>query len=140
MSQSKKDREEKIPLAQNINRSIARLGGRGSLTTSDLLEFSWAKIKILHLLIDGRWHSAQEIIDASEQREGLRRLRDLRSDGFEIEKKKGEGRDWSYRLVSTNTSADGPPCPPPPSSIKMANGTQIDFIEDGSQEPLRGVV
>jgi hypothetical protein len=50
---------------------------------------------------DGAWHTAQSIIDASGQREGIRRMRELRQIGYVVEQMRPEGsREWSYRLVT----------------------------------------
>lgn len=79
---------------------ILQLGGEGVLLEADLLDFSEAKRRIIQLMSNGEWWSATSIITASGQREGLRRLRDLRSDGFEVYRMRGglDTREWWYRL------------------------------------------
>ncbi len=72
--------------------------GLNTLTEKDYNQFSEAEQAILRLLSDNQWHPAQEIIDASGQREGLRRLRSLRKKGYEIQSTAGPGREWRYRL------------------------------------------
>ena len=83
-------------------RVIVALGGTGKLTESDVPELNAAALRILFLLSDGQWHTATKIIEASQQREGLRRLRQLRQAGYEINSRRmtGEGREWEYQLVS----------------------------------------
>ena len=49
---------------------------------------------------DRKWYSASSIIEQSGQREGLRRLRDLRSKGFNVERKRvSSQREFYYRLT-----------------------------------------
>lgn len=79
---------------------IRQLGGEDILEKADLPKLSEAERAILRLMIDNKWHAASEIIKASGQREGLRRMRNLRGKGYEIERRRSpEGRDWDYRLV-----------------------------------------
>ena len=87
-----------------IDDHIARLGGHGILQPKDINEMSKAVSRVYQLMKDGEYHSAPEIslvagsngIPASE---GLRRMRELRSFGYEIERKKAGNRSWKYRLV-----------------------------------------
>ena len=86
--------------SMNTQRQIAALGGEGILREDDLPSFSDAENHILWLIQDGRWHLAPEIIRVSGQREGLRRLRGLRSKGFTIERRRvAESREFEYRLI-----------------------------------------
>lgn len=80
---------------------IRALGGEGTLVARDLPELSAAKQAIYTLVRDGRWHSAHEIRDiaAGGQSEGLRRMRELRDYGFDIEARRGSDRLFWYRLV-----------------------------------------
>jgi hypothetical protein len=70
------------------------------LKTEDFIDFNTAEKRIYALMRDGRWYRAQTIIERSGQREGLRRMRNLRAkstvDG--IERKRLDGREWAYRL------------------------------------------
>lgn len=78
---------------------IKRLGGAGILKRQDVADLEHARAKVLWLMLDGEWHPATEIINASGIREGLRRLRELRDiPGVTIERKRGMGRDFFYRL------------------------------------------
>ena len=78
---------------------IKRLGGAGILSRQDVEDLRDAKTKILWLMLDGEWHSATEILTVSGAREGLRRMRELRDiPGVNIERKRGMGRDFFYRL------------------------------------------
>ena len=67
------------------------------LTHSDMQDFTEARKAIYNLMIDGRWHNADEIISVSGQREGLRRLRELR-EWFDIDKKSVGNRHFAYKL------------------------------------------
>jgi hypothetical protein len=75
--------------------------GFASMTPHDFAGLQAACRRVYDLMRDGEWHTAQAIIDASGQREGLRRMRDLRQIGYRIEQHRPDGsREWSYRLVS----------------------------------------
>ena len=79
--------------------TIKSLGGKGILTTQDLKDFSKAQRLILGLMSDGEWHPASEIIEVGGQRESLRRLRDLRSSGYDVQlKRDSQSRDFLYQL------------------------------------------
>lgn len=74
------------------------LGGSGILTDDDLKAFSEAAGKIEKLMLDGRWHTATEIIGVSGQREGLRRMRELRRK-YDVQRQRvALTREWVYRL------------------------------------------
>ena len=83
--------------------SVKALGGQDYLKHSDLPQFSSAMKRIADLLRDFQWHSANEIIQVSGQREGLRRLRDLRvraqAKGNDIICERRKGRESFYKLV-----------------------------------------
>ena len=75
--------------------------GFASMTPHDFSGLQAACRRVYDLMRDGEWHTAQAIIDASGQREGLRRMRDLRQIGYAVEQMRPEGsREWSYRLVN----------------------------------------
>lgn len=82
---------------------IRSLGGRGILKPADLPALTAAERRIFDLMLDHRWHTANEIIGVSGQREGLRRMRQLRRRGWEIERRRNTrakwARDFEYRLV-----------------------------------------
>ena len=83
-----------------MNREIKRLGGEGILIAQDIVAFSKAEQAIIEWMEDGAWYSASSIIEQSGQREGLRRLRDLRSKGFNVERKRvSAAREFYYRLT-----------------------------------------
>ena len=87
--------------------SINRLGGDGILTDEDLKDFSKAETRIIRLMEDGQWYGAERIIYYSQQREGLRRLRNLRSRGFVVERRRANGsnREFLYRLTQAAPDA-----------------------------------
>lgn len=70
------------------------------LKTEDFIDFNTAEKRIYKLMQDGRWYRAQTIIERSGQREGLRRMRNLRakSNVAGIERRRLDGREWAYRL------------------------------------------
>lgn len=85
-----------------MNREINRLGGAGILNDEDIKDFSKAQLAIIDFMSDGEWVSATSIIEWCGQREALRRLRDLRSKGFTVERKRIKGsRDFHYRLFKS---------------------------------------
>lgn len=57
-------------------------------------------LAVLKVLSDGRYHKTSEFLGPNVGgSEGLRRLRELRAKGFQIERKKIAGRSsWMYRL------------------------------------------
>ena len=80
---------------------IKKLGGEGILTRRDIADFKGQRAKVLYLMLDGRWHFADQIIAVSGGREGLRRMRELREiPGATVERKTSPGysRLFLYRL------------------------------------------
>ena len=72
-----------------------------SMTAADFAGLQSACRRVYDLMRDGQWHTAQAIIDASGQREGMRRMRELRQIGYQVEERRETGRrEWQYRLVS----------------------------------------
>jgi hypothetical protein len=87
-----------------MNHPIKQLGGEGILNKDDLLDFSKAEQAILRWMQGGEWRSASSIIEQSGQREGLRRLRNLRSKGLVIERKRvSKEREFYYRMLTPTT-------------------------------------
>jgi hypothetical protein len=87
-----------------VLRKIHSLGGEGILNLQDLVDMAEATFRVLELMADGNWHSANDIrmaagIHGNPASEGLRRMRELRR-AFDIEKaRRDEGsREWFYRL------------------------------------------
>ena len=75
--------------------------GFASMTPHDFSGLQSACRRVYDLMRDGEWHTATEVIDAAKQREGLKRMRDLRQIGYVLEQHRPEGsREWHYRLVS----------------------------------------
>lgn len=81
---------------------IKKLGGQGILKQEDVADLENQRAKVLYLMLDGFWHSAQQVIDASGGREGLRRMRELREiPHVTIERSSNDSlakRDFRYRL------------------------------------------
>lgn len=89
-----------------MNREIKRLGGEGILNDRDIRDFSKVQLALIEYMADGEWYAATTIIEWSGQREGLRRLRDLRSRGFVVERKRDKtGREFYYRLTPKEAPA-----------------------------------
>ena len=82
---------------------IKKLGGEGILSRQDVRDLKNQRAKVLYLMLDGLWHKADEIIQYSGGREGLRRMRELREiPGATIERHRSPnkyGRDFYYRLT-----------------------------------------
>jgi hypothetical protein len=79
---------------------ITRLGGAGILIPDDMPPLNVAVTRVLSMMRDGAWHSATEIIEQSGQREGLRRMRELRR-WYQIDRARlGQTRDFWYRLLA----------------------------------------
>lgn len=71
-----------------------------TLTSEDRKDFKAAEVAIERLMLDGAWHSASEIIGTAEQREGLRRLRSLRSKYAIRKRRSADGsREFYYQLA-----------------------------------------
>ena len=72
-----------------------------SMTPHDFSGLQAACRRVYDLMRDGEWHTATEVIDAAKQREGLKRMRDLRQIGYKIETDRpGQGREFRYKLVT----------------------------------------
>jgi hypothetical protein len=94
----------RVSVVPAVSREIKMLGGEGTLVEADLPSLGAAAERVLALLADHQWHSATEVIQASQQREGLRRLRQLRQAGHRIEARRSDdlSREWVYRLEVSN--------------------------------------
>ena len=78
---------------------IKKLGGAGILTRADITDLTGQRAKVLWLMLDGKWHSADAIREAAGGSEGLRRLRELRELPYAtITREKSIGRMFFYRL------------------------------------------
>ena len=72
------------------------------LTAEDHREFNKAEQLIFDTMSDQSWHTATELIEATGQREALRRMRNLRNHPqvSEIQKRRdGDSRDYLYKMV-----------------------------------------
>ena len=75
-------------------------------SSADLASLTEQKCKLLELL-KNRWLATAEIVAAVGATDALRRVRELRAHGFDIEMR-GEGRKWLYRW--TGRVRDGQSC------------------------------
>lgn len=83
-----------------MNNPIKRLGGEGILNQHDVFQFTKVEKSLIEYMADQEWYSATCIIGWSGQREGLRRLRDLRQKSYVVERKRNaSSRDFFYRLI-----------------------------------------
>lgn len=86
-------------LTSDLFEYAQRLGFEG-MTTRDMSQLQAACHRVFALMRDGAWHNAQAIIDASGQREGLRRMRELKGIGYQVEQRRsGDRREFQYRLI-----------------------------------------
>lgn len=73
-----------------------------TLTPHDYVRFRDSELAIYNLMLDGQWHRAQEIIEASGIREGMRRLRALRQkpgvEGVDCRRVAGESNEYEYQM------------------------------------------
>lgn len=86
--------------------TAAALGAPAApLTKIDVSQLNQGAKRVYDLLKDGRWHDRGEIEQAAGERgvaaaEGMRRMRELRQMGFEVEKHRtSDRRVWLYRMV-----------------------------------------
>jgi len=87
-------------MQMNFEDSIKALGGQGILIPSDLQSLNAATLRIYEMMRDGRWYRREEIEQAAGQREGMRRMRELRK-YFTIERDRVKSaREFVYRLRS----------------------------------------
>lgn len=87
-------------------RTPKSVGGVGILTAKDMKDLSGGVTRVLHLMLDGKFHTADEIRIAAGKggvpaSEGLRRLRELRT-WYDVERVRDaqNKRSYQYRLVS----------------------------------------
>lgn len=82
---------------------ISKLGGDGIMTEEKAIDTSIGCMRVLDLMQDNRWHKVQAICSAAGGRggfatEGLRRMRELRQCGYDIERVKLGPGTWAYRI------------------------------------------
>ena len=91
-------------IQQTIEEYLKSIGGH-ELTQSDGVALSAGTLRVFELMKCGGWFSVDDICMAAGSngrpaREGLRRARELRRFGFELEKQRiGTTREWVYRIV-----------------------------------------
>lgn len=86
-----------------LARRISRLGGEGILSEDKAMETGIGVLRVLDLMSDWGWHSADEICRAASggegyATEGLRRMRELRNHDFSIERKQRGPGTWYYKI------------------------------------------
>lgn len=86
---------------------------KSTLTCQDMKDFNESQMRVFELMSDGNWHDAIAIRAAAQGSEGLRRLRELRSKGYVIDKRKtaGGGRLFEYRMHGNPSQDSHQPSP-----------------------------
>lgn len=91
------------PLPQHP--SLEAIGAQRDLRPDELRELNDAVVRVWRLMLDGEWHTREEICIAAGRggvpaSEGLRRMRALRS-LYVIDKRRVDDnrREWLYRLT-----------------------------------------
>ena len=81
---------------------IQMFNSGSGLTGTDKKELSGGRRRVLNLMRDSQWHTAEEIRQAAGGSEGLRRLRELRKK-YDVEKRRvADGkRLYEYRIGGT---------------------------------------
>lgn len=74
------------------------------ISNRDLTDLRAGVRRVYLLMRTGRWCSRQEICDAAQGSEGLRRMRELRSElrarGFDIDRRKRpNSREFEYKII-----------------------------------------
>ncbi len=83
------------------SREIAKLGGEGILTEADIpkLQEATHRLERYMLEVESGWVTHDTILRVTGQREGMRRLRELR-ELHTIERRRIEpGREFEYRIA-----------------------------------------
>lgn len=83
-----------------MTKQLSMLGANGILTLHDIPALNLGTRLAYEVLKDGAWHSAIEIREKVPGTECLRRMRELRSAGFIIERKRSSllKRVFEYRI------------------------------------------
>lgn len=81
-------------------KQLSLLGAHGILSAKDLPTLNAGCKRVLALLMDSKWHDAEEVRVVAGGSEGLRRLRELRTHGYDIIKRRSstDARLFEYRL------------------------------------------
>ena len=86
-------------------RRISALGGDQVLTEEKAERTKVSVLRVLALMLDGRWHDPAEIRrvagDGAEATAGLRRLRELRGLGFHVERSGENDRGFFHHRLPT---------------------------------------
>ena len=107
---------------ETIAERIQRLGGTDILTEKDVPELRAATLRVLNYMRNGAWCDDEQIIAMSGQREGLRRMRELRDQGFAVERRReGDTRRFQYRLVVAK-----------PATVPVADEVDLFPMPEGS--------
>lgn len=84
---------------------IRELGGEGILNETDVPKLNASCQRVYELMKDGGWYRADQIRlaagrDGREASEGLRRMRELRKHGFDIEMRRlsDDSANFEYRI------------------------------------------
>ncbi len=95
---------QQIELDLSGEKKIRSLGGKDILNNEDIKDFTAASKRVLALMRDGNWHTAEAIklaagVDGVPASEGLRRMRELRRE-YTIERRRADNRNFEYRLIN----------------------------------------
>lgn len=87
------------------SRYIHAIGGGGIVREIDIDHLKKGVKLVFDIMRDGLWHTIAELQEKTGQAQADRRMRELRSYGFEIEKERIRGtRTWRYRLLLQTTN------------------------------------
>ena len=88
-----------LELLNWIKDTQTKMVENGCVFQEDKPRLKSAKARVRHLMLDHKWHTANEICEPSlGGREGLRRLRELRKDGWIVDKRRLNGGTFEYRM------------------------------------------
>ena len=78
---------------------IASIGGERVVREMDVEHLKAGVRRVYEVMQDGEWHSIEELRERTGQAQADRRMRELRAEGFVIEKHRvGGSRLWLYQL------------------------------------------
>ena len=99
---------------QRLWTRIRSLGGIGVMSLEQAKKTSVGVLRVLNLMEDQRWYLPEKICDAAGgphgyASEGLRRMRELRAMGYEIDRQQRTEGTWVYRLRESKAKPKSEP-------------------------------